>query len=82
MQADKVGQANTLIDKALETPGIAPEDMQAGQLMKAQIALQQHNEAEGVAHLKKALEAAPTASMPRSSSSFSITSTSRRRRAR
>ena len=59
MQADKVGQANTLIDKALETPGIAPEDMQAGQLMKAQIALQQHNEAEGVAHLKKALEAVP-----------------------
>jgi hypothetical protein len=59
LQADKIDEAGAVIDKALATAGTSGEDVQAGHLMKAQIALEQRNEAQGVAHLKQALEAAP-----------------------
>ncbi len=60
MQAGKADEANAALDKALETAGTSGDDVQAGRFLKAQIALMQHNNAEGVTHLKSALEAAPT----------------------
>lgn len=56
----KADEANAALDKALETAGISGDEVQQAQLLKAQLAfMQQHNEEEYVAQLKKALEAAP-----------------------
>ena len=60
VQAGKTDEANVAVDKALETAGISGDDVQAALFLKAQIALMQHNNSQGVTHLKKALEAAPT----------------------
>jgi len=59
MRAGKADEANTAIDKALETAGISSDEVQQAQVLKARLAFMQHNEEQGVAHLKKALEAAP-----------------------
>ncbi|MGO9111836.1 MAG: thioredoxin fold domain-containing protein [Thermoguttaceae bacterium] len=59
-QAGKTDEANAALDKALETADISGEDVQAVQFLKAQIALRQQHNAEAMACLKKALEAAPT----------------------
>jgi len=60
IQAGKTNEANTALDKALETKDISGEDVQAAQFLKAQISFAQRNNEEGVKYLKKALDAAPT----------------------
>ena len=59
MRAHKIDEANRALDKALETAGISGDEVQQAQILKARLAFKQHNEEQGVAHLKKALEAAP-----------------------
>ncbi len=59
MRAGKNEEANTALDKALETAGISGDEIQQAEVIKARLALMQRNEEQGVAHLKKALEAAP-----------------------
>ncbi len=63
MQAHKTDEANVALDKALETAGASGEDVQAAQFLKARIALMDHNNVQGVKHLKLALDAAPTSEM-------------------
>jgi len=55
----KTDEAATALDKAMETAGISGEDVQQALLLRAQLAFMQRNEAEGIAQLKKALQAAP-----------------------
>jgi len=59
IRAGKTDEANTALAKALETAGISGEEVQQAQLFKAQLDFMQQNNEQGVAHLKKALEAAP-----------------------
>ena len=59
MRGGKTDEAATALDKALETAGISGEETQQAQLLKAQLAFMQRNEEQGVAQLKKALDAAP-----------------------
>ncbi len=59
VMAGKTDEANVALDKALENAGTSGEDVQAALFLKAQIALMQHNNTQGVTQLKKALEAAP-----------------------
>ncbi len=59
MSAGKVDEADAALDKALETAGISGAAIQQAEFLKARIAFTQGHEAQGVAHLKKALQAAP-----------------------
>jgi len=59
MRAGKAEEASTAVDKALETTGISGDEIQQALVIKARLAFMQHNEEQGVGHLKKALEAAP-----------------------
>ncbi len=59
MQAGKADEANSVLDKAIETAGGKGEDAQQAQFFKAQIALMHRNNKQGIACLKKALDAAP-----------------------
>ncbi len=63
LQAHKADEANAALDKALEMAGASGDDLQKAQFLKAQICLTEHNNAQGVKHLKLALEAAPTSEM-------------------
>ena len=59
MREGKADEANTALDKALETAGISGDEIQQAEVFKARLAFMQHNDEQGIAHLKKALEAAP-----------------------
>ncbi|MEI8373023.1 MAG: thioredoxin fold domain-containing protein [Planctomycetota bacterium] len=59
MRDGKAEEANTAVDKALETAGISGDEVQQAEVLKARLAFMQRDEEQGVAHLKKALEAAP-----------------------
>ena len=59
MRAGKADEANAALDKALETAGISGDEVQQAQFLKARLAFMQNNQDQGVALLKKALEAAP-----------------------
>ncbi len=59
-QAGKADEAIAALDKALETGGDSGDEVQQAQLLKAQLGfMQQHDQEQYVAQLKKALEAAP-----------------------
>jgi thioredoxin-related protein len=59
MRGGKADEANAALDKALETAGASGDEVQQAQLLKAQIALTERNNEQGIACLKKALEASP-----------------------
>ena len=59
IRAGKSDEANTALDKALETAGISGDEVQQVQLHKAQLAFMQQDKEQGIVHLKKALEASP-----------------------
>ena len=59
LRGGKADEANAALDKALETAGISGDEIQRAQFLKAQLALMQHDEEQGLSLLKKALDAAP-----------------------
>lgn len=59
MRAGKADEAGDVLDKALKTAGTTGEEVQQAQVYKARLAFMQDHKEEGIAHLKKGLEAAP-----------------------